>query len=239
VREVLRRLPGGTTAGLARIRLCDPYREIVEAGADPNLCEVPGMLGVLASPVLGEYRRRNAEIVLFGYLLLRPRRLSAKEHRGLRREFVETLLHEIAHHVDCQERRRGARIPLPGRRRAEDFAEGAADEWVESLVDAEFLTSLRHAEAAYGVSLLTRDAVSAIFIRAAVLAAAVGEWERSAWIECLVDAAESDGAHPREVLSFASEPLDRYLVANPGSRDTRDASIAVFRAVAESLSDAP
>jgi hypothetical protein len=235
IRKALEALPVGVLDGLARIRLCDPRRDIAAVEADDERCDVDGVVGVLAPPALGLYRSWNAEILLFGYALIGPRRLNAEEHRRLRADFFDTLFHEVAHHADREDGRRGARVVLRGRRRAEDFAERTAEEWFQTLLDPGLAASLEHAESEYGVGDIARSALRAVFLRAAALAGAVLEWDRRAWIDCLIEAAEENGQNPFEVLAFAGGVLSPYLDGRPECRETRGSSVASFRAVADAF----
>jgi hypothetical protein len=170
MRTVLGRLPPGSLNGLARIRLCDPRRDIRNCVDFAVACRTD-VLGTLVPPVLGRYRSWNSEILLYGYFTTRPARLAKDEFVRLRREFFDTLLHEVAHHVDARDRKRGARTVVAGNGRSEAFAVAAAQQWLDDAVGQELINSVADVGRIYEITEFPRETLARILVRAARIAA--------------------------------------------------------------------
>jgi len=172
---------------------------------------------------------------LFGFVTTRPGRHTAEEFVALRRAFVHTILHEVAHHADSEHRERGAKSSISGERRAESFAERMSERWFEEYVDPSLLSSLDDVRDRYAIVDFEPALLSAVFARASALAEQCEDWSKPDWASCLCRAAESLESNVCEITAAAAEPLDQYFVANPGCRDTKEGSIASFRYVACAL----
>ncbi len=145
VREVLRRLPPGTTDGLAVVnfKLGRPEqltsRRRWPGGEQPD--PFTGRYGVQVAPgiwsgrVRGRYRPRRTAIEIYAYVITEPEPPDWPYWRfALRFEALKTLVHEAAHHHDHVCRVARGRWRAAAGRHAETYAEARTREWLRSIV---------------------------------------------------------------------------------------------------------
>lgn len=153
VRELLGRLPHGCLAGVSAIRfelgkehqedwfrkharrdgldslplVRDPWHDRLSVARQTRHGEV------FRPPLLGLYDLRSNCIRIFAYACS-PDSLDEEEKRECKHNVFSTLLHELAHHDDKVRRVARGRWTLWNVRRAEDYADATAEQWMREFV---------------------------------------------------------------------------------------------------------
>jgi hypothetical protein len=143
IREVLRRLPRGATAGLREIRVQlgrlyvrehapdEGYDYVLDPFGRPSREIAPG---VYVPWILGKYDPDQNIIWLFSYAREPESKLDAPRELACKGLMLNTLVHEVAHHQDWTTRVARGRWRMHREQKREDYAEMMMDEWWHNRV---------------------------------------------------------------------------------------------------------
>ncbi|HYC79109.1 MAG TPA: hypothetical protein VEI02_15925 [Planctomycetota bacterium] len=233
LRLVLSRLPEGTLDGLKVVRLLDARRYVVEREAKEPLRTFSGTTGCIYAPeFVGRFRTRahQPEVILYGFVVRRHGRVTRDEFAVLRRDFFDTLLHEVAHYVDSRSRRNGARVTITAPRRREDYAERMAAEWCATYVDESLVQDLTWPRKRYGIATARPATLARVLTRAAELAGKADKWDFDTFLWCLHRATQGASSQRRADQYWLAG--ERFFEEAPESPRTKAQDIAALRRAA-------
>ncbi len=149
LRAFIQLLPPGVLLGLSRIVL-ESGKQLINTSTlsgdfDPHLRRRGFEIApsVFSPAIRGLYRPVAGEIRIFGFAVDPQHTVTGEQLLTLRRDFLETLTHEVAHHANNSRRAPRGRWVMRDDMEAERFAERLVAEWAADTIEP-FLAELEY-----------------------------------------------------------------------------------------------